>query len=82
MCMDICRCSLNAMATLEYDFTSSEMKQFLLEIMLGSNYDIGTFAFNKQLRILSSAIDKGFIDVKIGDVYKLSEKGLEYVSMC
>jgi len=70
------------MATLEYDFTSSEMKQFLLEIMLGSNYDIGTFAFNKQLRILSSAIDKGFIDVKIGDVYKLSEKGLEYVSMC
>jgi len=80
--MDICRCSLNAMATLEYDFTSSEMKQFLLEIMLGSNYDIGTFAFNKQLRILSSAIDKGFIDVKIGDVYKLSEKGLEYVSMC
>jgi len=54
----------------------------LLEIMLGSNYDIGTFAFNKQLRILSSAIDKGFIDVKIGDVYKLSEKGLEYVSMC
>jgi len=80
--MDICRCSLNAMATLEYDFTSSEMKQFLLEIMLGSNYDIGTFAFNKQLRILSSAIDKGFIDVKIGDVYKLSEKGLDYVSMC
>ena len=80
--MDICRCSLNAMATLEYDFTSSEMKQFLLEIMLGSNYDIDTFAFNKQLRILSSAIDKGFIDVKIGDVYKLSEKGLEYVSMC
>jgi len=80
--MDICRCSLNAMATLEYDFTSSEMKQFLLEIMLGSNYDIGTIAFNKQLHILSSAIDKGFIDVKIGDIYKLSEKGLDYVSMC
>ena len=77
--MDTCRCYLNAMATLN---EVNEMKQFLLEIMLGSNYELGSAEFNTQLNLAEYAKSYGYVQLNPKSYsYTITKKGLDYVSM-